>query len=1048
MGNTIAVEAAFLDGVSNPLKQLANKMGKTFGGIKTGFKDTQKSSQAMGKTVGKTLGSLINPLTLVAAGVGGVALALKSSIKAARGFQKEMALVATLVDTSTVNMEGLSDAVLDLSVKIGEPAEELSKGLFQVISAGVDASQAMNVLEVAAKGAAAGMTTTFTAVDGITSILNAYGLEASEATRISDLLFQTNKLGKTTFGQLAASIGTVISPAASLGINLNELFASVATLTKGGLNTARTMTALRATFLSILTPTADAQKVAKDLKIEWNALALRSKGLVGFLNEVKEKTKGNVVAMSKLVPEARALTGVMALVGKQSDELNRILGEFNKDTAGATEEAFKKVADTFDQQSKRFDTAINKIKISIGSKLLPFLADAATGIADFLTGAKEADNVKLNKVSEMFKNLSKEVEVSNKGLKATSDGMITLSNNMKDVVKTTEGSTKGFLTMGGSMSVVLDAGNEQNKTFKDMSVNLSLVNEETKKVKESQDLLNVSFDETKEKVPRIGKELTKQLDKFKKAAESIGQTQEDLIEKQFDLLDKQLETVKNSEKIRVQVREQADTLIEASLEKSLGKQEEAVRKSNENITNFIENADRQRLENQLKNLQNSKSKEFNVLAQSEDQKLQKIIEIQEELKLLDEAKIETELERRELELEELTIQEEEKNKIRLELRQAADEQIEALDEKRKLKQKEVDSFTIKSLKFTANVAQSSFSAVTRALVSGADATKAAYQAMSSTLATIAAEDLTKALKATIKGLVESIGGHIGLGVAATSSDASQKGGIVAALPTIGTYLASAGAGILAGKALAKGAVGRAQGGLAFPQNQTGLINRGTTGTADDVLVRSTPNMDVFGSRNEFIVNAHSTKKFLPMLEAINSGKIKTSQGFADGGLIKDQRIKTAAFIATGAAFSFAHAFFKVAAAGGFTPPAVAAGNTAGKIASKLHATKAVAGVIAAEGIASGVGKGLANGGIVTRPTIRPLGERGPEAVIPLNDPRTQDFLGGGPVVIENVIMFPNITSAQELFDTPPDVLKEWAKDTLFISFDELTREGVVPDFAR
>lgn len=315
--------------------------------------------------------------------------AIGDSISMAADLEKSMANVATLVDTTVVSMEGLTDSVLEMTSEVLKSADDLSAGLYQVFSAGVtDSAEAMEVLRVSAIAATAGLSTTLTSVDAITTVLNAYGLEASEATEISDLMFQTVKLGKTTFDQLAVAIGTVISPAASVGIELDELFASLATLTKGGINTMRATTALRATLLSVIKPGDEAKKAAKRLGLEWNAASLKAKGLVQFLADLREATGGNSEVIAELVPNVRALNAVMALTGKQFDELIDIQRQF-EDRSGSTIEAFKKQEDTYESQREKLSLMVDEIQTRLGKTFVGALRSMTENIIAFMNATGE-----------------------------------------------------------------------------------------------------------------------------------------------------------------------------------------------------------------------------------------------------------------------------------------------------------------------------------------------------------------------------------------------------------------------------------------------------------------------------------------------------------------------------------------------------------------------------------------------------------------------------------------------------------------------------------
>lgn len=357
----------------------------------------KKSEQLDGQT--KKTNKLFQNLSATTKGLAltfgaglGMAAAVKafgSVVNAAREFEKGMTNVSTLVDTAIVDMDALREGVLDMSTEVTKSTEDLTSGLFQVISAGIDSADALDVLRVAAIAATAGVTDTGSSVKAITGILNAYGLEANEATRISDLLFQTNKFGVTTFGELANSVGKVIPVSASLGIKLEDLFAAIATLTKANLSTSEATTALRAVFISILKPTDDAKKTAKKLGLEWTATALTSKGLVQFINDMKEATKGNTEQMAKLIPESTALTAVLALAGEQAETFNEIQGEMFE-SVGATTEAFIKQEETLDTQIKKLGILIDELKIKVGTVFLPTINSVLKGVLDTFNQVEQA----------------------------------------------------------------------------------------------------------------------------------------------------------------------------------------------------------------------------------------------------------------------------------------------------------------------------------------------------------------------------------------------------------------------------------------------------------------------------------------------------------------------------------------------------------------------------------------------------------------------------------------------------------------------------------
>lgn len=296
------------------------------------------------------------------------------SVNAAMGFDKAMADVSTIVDTSKVNMADFRKEIKALSLEMGKSPEELTKGLYQTISAGVGAGDAMEFLKLSTKAAIAGVAESREAVDLFTTVLNAYGMSAKEAGRVSDVAFESVRLGKTTFSELAASMGNVASIASQANISIEEMFGAVTTLTKAGIDTATASTYLKNSLVGIIKPSGEAAEAAKKYGIELNASALKNRGFIGVLDQIKEKTNGNVTAITELFPNIRGMSAVMALAGSSSEEFASIL-ESLKVATGATGVAFEKMESSSAMKIEKALNAIKLVGLELGEKILPMIVE-------------------------------------------------------------------------------------------------------------------------------------------------------------------------------------------------------------------------------------------------------------------------------------------------------------------------------------------------------------------------------------------------------------------------------------------------------------------------------------------------------------------------------------------------------------------------------------------------------------------------------------------------------------------------------------------------
>ncbi len=280
-------------------------------------------------SVGKTMTKYVT-LPIVAAGT--------ASTKFAMDFADSVAKVSTIADTGKVPIENLKSGILDLSNKTGKAATELAEGLYQAISASVDTADAVGFLEVATKASIGGFTDAETAVDGLTSILNTYGIEASKADVIANQMLVTQNKGKTTFGELASSMSDVAPIASQLNVSTEELFSSLATTTAQGLQTSKSVTGLKAAFSNIIKPTDEAKNAAKALGIEFNVSSIEAKGWGNFLAEMRQKLSNASPAFAELSDKVSSTSKRMAELEKagktNTDEyknLKKSVKDYNKE---------------------------------------------------------------------------------------------------------------------------------------------------------------------------------------------------------------------------------------------------------------------------------------------------------------------------------------------------------------------------------------------------------------------------------------------------------------------------------------------------------------------------------------------------------------------------------------------------------------------------------------------------------------------------------------------------------------------------------------------
>lgn len=341
----------------------------------------QKSLQSAKKEFG---GLKLGMAAIGTAAVAATAAVVKlgvDAVKSAAAFEQQMANVATLLDGTKEQVSNrigeLGDDVLAVSNKTGVATDELTDGLYQIISAVGDSEDAITQMELAAKAAKAGGAETTDAINLLTAVTKGYNDTSGEAfQKASDLALETVKLGQTSFPELASSIGKVIPLASALGVEQEELFGSFAALTGVTGSTAEVSTQMKAVMSGLMQPTKQMTDALNALGYANADAALESLGFNGLLQSLKSTMGDDVQATAKLFSSVEAQTAILALAGAQSEDLtNKTLAMY--DAQNATEKAFEAQTDTLEYTIQVIKNLGKNFLTSIGRKILPVVKSVA-----------------------------------------------------------------------------------------------------------------------------------------------------------------------------------------------------------------------------------------------------------------------------------------------------------------------------------------------------------------------------------------------------------------------------------------------------------------------------------------------------------------------------------------------------------------------------------------------------------------------------------------------------------------------------------------------
>lgn len=380
-----------------------------------------------------------------------------SSVDIGASFETALAKVGTIADTSKVSVGDLNKQILDTSGSMGVAAADIAEAAYQAISAGQDTANAVAFAGQASKLAAAGFTSSSSAVDILTTALNAYGLSADQAIHVSDVLLTTQNLGKTSVDELSSSMGKVIPLAAAYGVTVENLSSGLAVMTANGIATAEATTYTK----SMLNELGDAgSTVGKILQKQtgksFAQLNAEGKSLGDVLQILYQSVGGSSTAFAGLWSSVEAGTGALSLASGGAEHFNDVLSQM-QNSAGATETAYETMTDTFQHKVETMQTAAQNFGITLYDSLESSLSDATQWGTDCLTQLTTAlseggPEAMLAAAGEIISDLAAGIAEQLPGLMQTGVDIITqLTQSLTDAMPAmldTAGEVLGTLAQG------------------------------------------------------------------------------------------------------------------------------------------------------------------------------------------------------------------------------------------------------------------------------------------------------------------------------------------------------------------------------------------------------------------------------------------------------------------------------------------------------------------------------------------------------------------------------------------------------------------------
>lgn len=364
----------------------ADNMTNAMGSLEDGISDTGDAALKTGDIIKANLVS-----EAVTQGIQKLGSALKAAasnaVSMAMSNETAFAKASTLLsgDDLTKYFEGL----IEMSNRTGVAFTDLAESMYSALSAGVPQDNVLEFVENTVNLSKGGFTQTATAIDIVTTALNAYQMEMSEATHVQDVLITTQNLGKTTVDELASNMGKLIPTANGVNVAFDQLGAMYATVTANGVATAETTTYLNAMINELGASGSTAEKTMQaatagtDMagkKIsEISAMGYDVTDVLKLMDEYAQSTGKSLSDMFSSSEGAKAANILLSNAESFKSNITAMI-----DSTGAAATAAETMMDTTAEKTQVAKNQIDNLTSAIAEQLLPAIGETAQSVSDAL----------------------------------------------------------------------------------------------------------------------------------------------------------------------------------------------------------------------------------------------------------------------------------------------------------------------------------------------------------------------------------------------------------------------------------------------------------------------------------------------------------------------------------------------------------------------------------------------------------------------------------------------------------------------------------------
>ncbi|ABI36833.1 putative tail tape measure protein [Geobacillus virus E2] len=408
------------------------KLQERLSTVGNNLRDVGQRMQSVGQSMATSMGA-------AATAIGG---ALGFAVKKSMDFEAQIDRVGAIAGATPTEIKKLEQAALDLGSSTSKSATEVAQGMEIMGAMGYNTNQILAAMPGIIAAAEASGEDMALVADTVSAALNAFGLEASEASRVADVLAQAANDSAAGIQDMQYTFKYAAPIARTLGISLEQLGAATEIMANAGIRGETAGTTLRAALIRLSDPPKEAAAMLRELGVritDSSGKMLPFNQIIAQLSKSTEKmSNAQKLAALSTIFGTEAASGMLTVIEagpEKFDELTKSL----QNSGGASQEAAKKMKDNLKGSLEELQGAFETAQITIGNALAPAIEKVAGYI---------------QKLIDWFNNLSPSTQKTIATMGAVAAVLATVGASIGVVLAVIGAASSGFGVLAGAIGAI------------------------------------------------------------------------------------------------------------------------------------------------------------------------------------------------------------------------------------------------------------------------------------------------------------------------------------------------------------------------------------------------------------------------------------------------------------------------------------------------------------------------------------------------------------------------------------------------------------------